>query len=160
MGALTVMPETWVQSLGREGRSPGGGHGSPLQYACLEKPMDRGTWRATVHGVAKSQNDWVTNTFILSVSGLQGSVNLWDCLHTFVYVNNLVSEHQVCKWSLSKSQRKIPLGLLKVYIFKSWINSKSMTLIMNKSLHCFTSSSPYCKISIIIGSEHKRQTEY
>ena len=36
------------------GRSPGGGHGSPLQYSCLEKPMDRGAWRATVHGVAKS----------------------------------------------------------------------------------------------------------
>ena len=37
------------------GRSPGGGHGNPLQYSCLENPMDRGAWRATVHGVAKSQ---------------------------------------------------------------------------------------------------------
>ena len=37
------------------GRSPGGGHGSPLQYSCLENPMDRGAWQATVHGVAKSQ---------------------------------------------------------------------------------------------------------
>ena len=36
------------------GRSPGGGHGNPLQNACLEKPMDRGAWRATVHGVTKS----------------------------------------------------------------------------------------------------------
>jgi len=35
-------------------RSPGGGHGNPLQYSCLENPMDRGVWRATVHGVAKS----------------------------------------------------------------------------------------------------------
>ena len=35
-------------------RSPGGGHGNPLQYFCLENPMDRGVWRATVHGVAKS----------------------------------------------------------------------------------------------------------
>ena len=34
------------------GRSPGGGHGHPLQYSCLENPMDRGAWRATVHGVA------------------------------------------------------------------------------------------------------------
>ena len=34
------------------GRSPGGGHGNPLQYSCLEKPMNRGAWRATVHGVA------------------------------------------------------------------------------------------------------------
>ena len=36
------------------GRSPGGGHGSPPQYSCLENPMDRGAWRDTVHGVAKS----------------------------------------------------------------------------------------------------------
>ena len=35
-------------------RSPGGGDGHPLQYSCLEKPMDRGAWRATVHGVAES----------------------------------------------------------------------------------------------------------
>ena len=37
------------------GRSPGGGNGNPLQYSCLENPMDRGAWWATVHGVAKSQ---------------------------------------------------------------------------------------------------------
>ena len=38
------------------GRSPGGGHGNPLQYSCLENPMDRGTWWPTVHGVAKKSN--------------------------------------------------------------------------------------------------------
>ena len=37
------------------GRSPGGGHGNPLQDSCLENPMDRGAWQATVHGVIKSQ---------------------------------------------------------------------------------------------------------
>ena len=36
------------------GRSPGGGSANPLQYSCLENPMDRGAWRATVHGVTKS----------------------------------------------------------------------------------------------------------
>ena len=36
------------------GRFPGGGHGNPLQYSCLENPMDRGVWQATVHRVAKS----------------------------------------------------------------------------------------------------------
>ena len=35
------------------GRSPGGGQGNPLQYSCLEKPMDRGAWQATVHGVPR-----------------------------------------------------------------------------------------------------------
>ena len=37
------------------GRSPGGGHGNPLQYSCLENPTDREAWWATVHGVAQSQ---------------------------------------------------------------------------------------------------------
>ena len=37
------------------GRSPGGGRGNPLQYSCLENPMDRGAWPATVHGVANSR---------------------------------------------------------------------------------------------------------
>ena len=35
------------------GRCPGGGHGNPLQYSCLENPMDRGAWPAAVHGVAE-----------------------------------------------------------------------------------------------------------
>jgi len=35
------------------GRSPGEGHGNPLQYSCLENPMDRGAWWSTIHGVAK-----------------------------------------------------------------------------------------------------------
>ena len=37
------------------GRSPGGGHYNPLLYSCLENPMYRGTWQATVHGFTKSQ---------------------------------------------------------------------------------------------------------
>ena len=36
------------------GRSPGGGHGNPLQYSCLENPMDGGAWQAIVHEVTKS----------------------------------------------------------------------------------------------------------
>ena len=41
-------------SVPGSGRSPGGRHGCPLQYSCLENPMDRGAWEATVHGVAES----------------------------------------------------------------------------------------------------------
>ena len=44
-----------VGSIPGSGRSPGGGHGNPLQFSCLENPMVRGAWRVTVHGVAKSQ---------------------------------------------------------------------------------------------------------
>ena len=41
-------------SIPRSGRYPGGGNGDPLQYSCLENPMDRGAWLATFHRVAKS----------------------------------------------------------------------------------------------------------
>ena len=60
-------------SIPGSGRSPGGGHGNPLEYSCLENPMDRGAWRATVHGAAKSQI-WLK----------------WPSMHihTFNYPNN------------------------------------------------------------------------
>ena len=41
-------------SIPGSGRSPGEGNGNPLQYSCLENPMDGGAWLATVHGVAKN----------------------------------------------------------------------------------------------------------
>ena len=43
-----------TSSISGSQRSPGEGKGNPLQYSCLENPMDRGAWRATVHGVPKS----------------------------------------------------------------------------------------------------------
>ena len=44
-----------VGSISGLGGSLGTGHGNPLQYSCLENPMDRGAWQATVHGIAESQ---------------------------------------------------------------------------------------------------------
>ena len=53
---LPTVQETWAQSLiPGSGRSPGEGNGNPLQYSCLENPMDGGVWWATVCGVAKSR---------------------------------------------------------------------------------------------------------
>ena len=43
-----------TSSIPGSGRSPGGGHGNPCQYSYLENPMDRGAWRAIVHGVTES----------------------------------------------------------------------------------------------------------
>ena len=47
--------EGYLSLIHELGRSPGGGHGNPLQYSCLENPMDRGAWRATVQGITKSR---------------------------------------------------------------------------------------------------------
>ena len=58
-GSLEVKASAWnagdLGSIPGLGRSPGEGNGNPLQYSCLENPMDRGAWLATVHGVAKSR---------------------------------------------------------------------------------------------------------
>ena len=59
------------------GRSPGGGHGNPLQYSCLENPIDRGAWWAAFHGVAKSQTQlkWLSlhaSGFLASYWGKKG----------------------------------------------------------------------------------------
>ena len=53
---LPAMWETWVLSLGQEDSS-GEGNGYPLQYSCLENPMDREAWRATVHGSQRVGHD-------------------------------------------------------------------------------------------------------
>ena len=49
-----------VGSVSGLGRFPGGGHGNPLQYSCLENPMDRGAWWATVHRVSESDTSKMT----------------------------------------------------------------------------------------------------
>jgi len=58
-------------SIPGSGRSPGEGNGNPLWYPCLENPMDRGAWRATVHRVTKSQT--------------QLSVHVYACTHTHTH---------------------------------------------------------------------------
>ena len=53
-------------SIPGSGRSPGGGHGYPLQYSCLGNLLDRGAWQATVHGLAKESD--MTERLTLSLS--------------------------------------------------------------------------------------------
>ena len=79
-------------------RSPGGGHGNLLQYSCLENPMDRGAWRATVHGVAQSQ----TRLKWLSIHAGTGSVALglvicqvWVLFFSPNAIENGISEKKV-----------------------------------------------------------------
>ena len=53
-GHLGLIPGGWKLNPGGLERSSGGGNGNPLQYHCLENPMDRGAWCSRAHGVAKS----------------------------------------------------------------------------------------------------------
>ena len=76
---------------------PGEGNGPPLQYSCLENPMDGGTWQATVHGVLKSQT-WATNTFTLFryYKQSRNDLNYTGGLHT-LYVNTFsIRDLSIC----------------------------------------------------------------
>ena len=64
-----------LDSIPGLGRSPGEGNGNLLQYSCLENPMDRGAWWATVHGVAKSLTRLSNFTFTFTLV-----ISLTNCL--------------------------------------------------------------------------------
>ena len=70
--SCSVRDVGWIPGLGR---SPGGGHGNPLQYSGLENSMDRGAWWATVHGAAKSQTG-LSNFHFMSATTLKAHWNL------------------------------------------------------------------------------------
>ena len=74
-----------VGSLPEWGRSPGGGHGKPLQFSCLENPMDRGAWWVTVHGVTKS---WIQLKWL---STQAGKYVLYNFPYTFIYSSYVIS---------------------------------------------------------------------
>ena len=73
-------------SIPGSGRSLGEGNGTPLQYSCLENPMDGGAWLATVHGVAKSQiqlSDFtitITKQTSNSAYGIENINCIWQSL--------------------------------------------------------------------------------
>ena len=62
-------------SIPGSGRSPGEGNGNPLQYPCLENPIDRGAWQATVHRVARVGHDLATKP-----------PNHHSCFHIYIYI--------------------------------------------------------------------------
>ena len=79
---LPAIQETQVRSLDWED-SPGEGNGNPLQYSCLENPMDRGAWWATVHGVTKSRTRLTLFTFTWSTeAAVQNTTGRHTMLHT------------------------------------------------------------------------------
>ena len=66
-------------SIAGLGRSPGGGHGNRLQYSCLQNPMGRGAWQATVHGVTKSWTPLNDSTFAQkAMSPPRHEMPVWD----------------------------------------------------------------------------------
>ena len=103
-------------SIPGSGRSPGEGNGNSLQYSCLENPMDRGAWWATVHGVAKSQtrlSDFTSLHFTFHPSAkvlkafLQNFIELTK--DDVIYLNNLTQTCAICQQTNSNSNIRPPL---------------------------------------------------
>ena len=70
-------------SIPRSGRFPGRGRGNPLQYSCLENPMDRGAWQATVHRVTKSRTQLKPLSTQATIKGIETLLKysrFWFCL--------------------------------------------------------------------------------
>ena len=71
------------------GRSPGGEHGKPLQYSCLENPMDKGVWWATVHRVAQSwtQLKWLSMHTCMDL--LMTILSIMDDMHSHIHLSHM-----------------------------------------------------------------------
>ena len=86
---------------------PGEGIGNPLQYSCLENSMDRGAWRATVHGVTKSQTRLRTHACVharaFGGSGPVCRVASWLQFHNPCKQDTL--RHDACSWCMSTTNR-------------------------------------------------------
>ena len=83
-------------------RSPGRGHGNPLQYSCLENLMERGAWWSTVHGVAESDmNEWLSTA---------AHIVIWLCLYLLwaSLVPQMVKNLKQCRSGFDLWVRKIP----------------------------------------------------
>ena len=116
------------------GRSPGGGNGNPFQYSFLENSMDRGTWRATVHGVAKSRTQ-------LSNWAQWQQQHLWDRLEP-------IKKNQMAhQWISDLTLRITALGVNNIKGSVSLISVYKCNL---NELHWKTHSMPIVMINCLI----------
>ena len=116
------------------GRSPGVGNGNPLQYSCLQTPMDRGAWRAAVHGVAKDSDDWGIDFHSPHPHPrkiIQGKNRQQWIPHKYGLTGpgNYVAWHILCS-SLQETQASSPKGHLWC-IFKSMGGKKRLSFTID-----------------------------
>ena len=119
-------------SIPWSGRSPGGGNGNPLQHSCLDNPMDRGAWRATVCGVIKSWtwlSDWTleiaTVFYYILIQKYEvlreecwnftaGEIVTGTLIHSFAHFHSLTGHTHASKWNYSCARyiSLIPLNVI------------------------------------------------
>ena len=91
-------------SISGSERSPGEGNGNPLQYSCLEKSMDRGTWQAPVHGVAESEMTEHTHTHNGSTSDIHFNNNSSFTEHLLWPRLELNTSHTCNPWTTRQGE--------------------------------------------------------
>ena len=100
-------------SIPGSGRSPGEGKGNPLQHSCLENPMDREAWWATVHEVAESQHAWATSlTHSLGWPQLQS-----DCTRRGCYLHCAHPQNSILTTAVALRSQTIHVLLIP---FVNW----------------------------------------
>ena len=101
------------------GRSPGKGHGNPLQYSCLENPVDRGAWWAAVHGVSQSQTQLKQLSMHACIGEGNGNPLQYSCLENpgdrgaGWAANDGVTKSRIQLKRLSSSSSHLPDTILK-----------------------------------------------
>ena len=117
------------------GRSPGEGNGNPLQYSCLENPMDGGAWWATVHGVAKSRTRLSDFTFTFTMnkaSGGDGPITPWqidgetmEIVTDFIFLGSKITVDGTCS---HEKKRYLLLGRKAMTNLDSILKNRDITL--------------------------------
>ena len=117
------------------GRSPGEGNHNPLQYSCLENPMDRGAWWATVHGDLRVGHDWVTNTDWLI------NVLVWSWIEILIFKSIYSSFSWVCRLAVCWQFVLPKMGIINPYVLVSYC---CITITTNSIAYSTTHFSAVC----------------
>ena len=109
--------------------SPKEGNGCPLQYSCLENPMDRGTWQATVHGVSKRQ-DWATEHTHIYPSIYLSIISLPCCYWIFICIKlyNLCFHDQMFTFSTVCFRYNHTFTSESIFSFPSYVRIHCMNM--------------------------------
>ena len=133
----------------------GEGNGTPLQYSCLENPMDGGAWWAAVHGVAKSRTRLSHFTFIFSLSCIgegNGNPLQCSCLENprdggawWATVYGVTQSRTRLKWLSSSSSRLVIVFLPRSKcLLISWLQSPSAVILEPPKIKSLTVSPSIC----------------
>ena len=137
-----------VDSISGSGRPPGGGHGYPLQYSCLENAKDRGAWRTITHRVTQSQTrlkqssmqaSWLAPVLCLSMSHPHLKQHPFPT--TWLGTPYLSFKTQL-RWHLLISRLPKPGLLLSSVLHQHFDHRLTMALAMSVVMHLFACLSP------------------